>query len=310
MNRLRLLLRDLQETALVLADLHGRIGRNPGDEVARVNAETVVKRARDLEGQLTRELRDRQLDLIQYRIEHRQGEPIAAAGLTSAILLFQRMVTSIFDAVRDRPKQAYSPSAENVALSSMTVVSAKMVTPVELSLAIPNDRLLAMQSELDLTFEAALRLLQSHSTDALKELAARIGVSALSQAYRWAENSVEHRLTTAIRWQRSADQPVAVVVSADDALLLQRTIGFSSIERLADFETELELTALDEDARTFTGLSIQGQLTGTLDLGFPRGGRWITYKRYAATLSRLTRIRCADGQEEIYWTLRQLMDQP
>ena len=310
MNRLRFILRDLQETALVLADLHGRISMNPGDDILRVNAETVAKRGRDLEVQLTRELREQQLDLIQYRIEQRHGDPIPAAGLTSAVLLFQRIITSIFDAVRDRPKQIYSPSAENVALSSMTGASAKMIAPTELTLAIPNDRLLALQSELDLTFDAALRLLQSHTTDAIKELAARIGVSAVSQAYRWAENAVEHRLVTAIRWQRSADQPVGVVVTADEAFLLQRTIASSSIERLADFETELELIALDEIARTFTGLSAQGQLTGTLDLGFPRGERWVTYKRYAATLSRLTRIRCADGQEEIYWTLRQLIEQP
>jgi hypothetical protein len=309
MSRLQFILRDLQETALVLADMHGRMVKDPGDDILRVNAETVAKRGRDLETQLTRELRDRQVDLIQYRVEQRQGEPIPAAGLTSAVLLFQRIVTSIFDAVRDRPKQTYAPSAENVALSSMTVAAAKMIAPVELSLEIPNDRLLALQSELDLTFEATLRLLQSHSTEALKQLAARVGVSALSQAYRWAENAVEHRLAIGIRWQRSADQPVGVVVSADDALLLQRTIGASSIERLADFETELELTALDEIARTFTGLSVQGQLSGTLDLGFPRGERWVTYKRYAATLSRLTRVRCADGQEEIYWTLRNLADQ-
>jgi hypothetical protein len=282
---------------------------DPADDILRLNAETVAKRGRDLEGQLTRELHDQQVDLIQYRVERQGGEPIPAAALTSAVLLFQRLVTSIFDALRDRPKQIYSPSAENVALSSMTVAAAKIVTPTELSLAIPNDRLLAIQSELDLTFEAALHLLQAHTTDDLKHLAARLGASALSQAYRWAENSVEHRLTTAIRWQRSADQPVRVMLSAEEAHLLQKSIAASSIERLADFETELELIALDESARTFTGLSVHGQLTGTLDLGFPLGERWVTYKRYAATLSRLTRIRCADGQEETYWTLRQLSDQ-
>ena len=47
MNRLRFILRDLQETALVLADLHGRMSLNPADDVLRVNAETVAKRGRD-----------------------------------------------------------------------------------------------------------------------------------------------------------------------------------------------------------------------------------------------------------------------
>ena len=50
----------------------------------------------------------------------------------------------------------------------MTIASAKMIPPVELSFAIPNDRLLALESDLDLTFETALDLLQSHTTDALR----------------------------------------------------------------------------------------------------------------------------------------------
>ena len=139
-------------------------------------------------------------------------------------------------------------------------------------------------------------------------MATRIGVSPLSQTYRWAENSVEHRLTTSISWQKAADQAVKVAISADDALLLQTTIASMYLERLADFDTEIELVALDDDARTFAGRAPQGLLVGSLDLRFPRGDRWITHKRYAAALTRLVRIRCADGQEETYWTLRHLAD--
>jgi hypothetical protein len=308
MSQLAFILKDLQETAVALADLRGRISKDPNDDILRVNAETLVKRRRDLELRLDRELRGQQLDVVRYQIEHQQGGSIPAAGLAGAVLLFQRIITSIFDAVRDHPKQTYSPSTESVALSAMTVASAKMVPPIELSLAIPNDRLLALESDLDVTFETALHLLQSYTSDALKQLAARIGVSALSQTYRWAENSVEHRLMTSISWQKSADQAVKVAVSADDALLLQTTIASMYLERLADFDTEIELVALDDDARTFAGRAPQGQLVGSLDLRFPRGGRWMTHKRYAAALTRLVRIRCADGQEETHWTLRHLAD--
>ena len=308
MTRLQFILSDLQETAVVLANLQDRISKDPDDAILRVNAETLLKRRRDLELRLFREIGGQQLDLIQYRIEQQQGKPIPATGLASAILLFQRLITAIFDALRTQPKQTYSPTAESVALSTMTLASAKMIPPVELSFAIPNDRLLALDSDLDLTFMTALNLLRSHTADALRELAGRIGVSSLSEAYRWTTNSVEHRLTSSLSWRKSAHQGFAIVVSADDALLLQTTIGLLYLERLADFDTDLELVALDEDARTFAGSTPQGQLTGSLDLRFPRGGRWVTHKRYAAALTKLTRIRCADGHEETYWTLRQLSD--
>ena len=49
MNRLVFILKDLQETAVALSDLQGRISKDRGDEILRVNAETLAKRRRDLE---------------------------------------------------------------------------------------------------------------------------------------------------------------------------------------------------------------------------------------------------------------------
>src|ERR1700676_452746 len=105
MSRLLFILKDLQETAVALGDLQARISKDPTDDILRVNAETLGKRRRDLELRLDRELRGQQLDIVRYRIEHQQGKSIPAAGLASAVLLFQRIITCIFDAVRDRPKQ-------------------------------------------------------------------------------------------------------------------------------------------------------------------------------------------------------------
>ena len=309
MSPLFFILKDLQETAVTLGELQGRISKHPDDDILQVNAETLAKRRRDLELQLDRELRDQQLDVIRYQIEHHHGAAaIPVAGIAHALLLFQGIVTSVFDALRDHPKSTYSPSAESLALSAMTLASAKMVPPIELSLAMSNDRLLALESDLDVTFEAVLALLQSYTPEALKQMAARVGVSPLSQTYRWAENSVEHRLTTSITWQKSADQAVTVAVSAEDALLLQTTIASMYLERAADFDTEIELVALDDNAGTFAGRAPQGQLAGFLDESFPRRRGWTIHKRYAAALTRLLRIRCSDGQEETHWTLRQLTD--
>ena len=49
MSQLAFILKDLQETAVALADLRGRISKDPNDDILRVNAETLVKRRRDLE---------------------------------------------------------------------------------------------------------------------------------------------------------------------------------------------------------------------------------------------------------------------
>jgi len=306
MTPLALILQDLQDTAVVLSDLQARIAQHPDDDILKVNAETLLKVRHDLELQLHWELRVNQFDLISYRIEPHRPGPVPADAVAMAVHLFQRIVTSVFDAIRRQPQRTYSPSAESVALSTMSLGSAKMIPPVELSFMIPNDRLLAVASDLDVTFETVLALLQSFTADALRQLAGKVGVSPLTQVYQWAANAVDHRLTISIHWQKSADEGVAVVVPADDALLLQTTLGSLYLEELADFDTELELTALDETAWTFGGRTPQGPLIGSLDLKFPRGGRWVSHKRYAASLTRLTRTACIDGREETYWTLREL----
>src|ERR1700720_3512570 len=99
MSPLFFILKDLQETAVTLGELQGRISKHPDDDILQVNAETLAKRRRDLELQLDRELRDQQLDVIRYQIEHHHGAAaIPVAGIAHALLLFQGIVTSVFDA--------------------------------------------------------------------------------------------------------------------------------------------------------------------------------------------------------------------
>jgi hypothetical protein len=103
MTPLALILQDLQDTAVVLSDLQGRIAQHPDDDILKVNAETLLKRRHDLEQQLHRELRVNQFDLISYRIEPHRAGPVAADAVAMAVHLFQRIVTSVFDAIRRQP---------------------------------------------------------------------------------------------------------------------------------------------------------------------------------------------------------------
>jgi hypothetical protein len=76
MSQLAFILKDLQDTAVVLSDLQGRIAQHPDDDILKVNAETLLKRRHDLELQLHRELRVNQFDLISYRIEPQRPGPV------------------------------------------------------------------------------------------------------------------------------------------------------------------------------------------------------------------------------------------
>ena len=124
MTNIRYILNDLQDTDLILTRLRSPALLASGDETVQVNLEAVVKRRTDLERRLDAELKREQSDLIEYKIQRGEAMTYPARAVASAVLLFQEIVTSVFDAIRSGPKPRYGPSAENLELSSMDFAAA------------------------------------------------------------------------------------------------------------------------------------------------------------------------------------------
>jgi hypothetical protein len=295
----------LHDTDVIVRKLNDLAQDSTQDAVDRVNLEALAKRRGDLERQLGALLRADQLDLVEYRIEVASGDACPAVAVAQALLRFQEMTTCIFDALRTAPKRLYRPSPENVELSTMMVAGAR-VGSVMISLSVPNERLIAIQSDLDVAFELVFALLRVRSQNQLISVQARTGTAALSRAYAWAQNSVEHGLTTLISWQKNSAVSEAIAISKDDALLLQKTIEDTVLERTDDVERECELLSLDNASSSFVLRMPTGEeLAGLLANSFPRGA-WAIHARYLAALSRRLRVRCSTGEETARWTLNAL----
>jgi hypothetical protein len=305
MNELVSTLDSLHDTDVVVAKLNKLVQASDQDAALRTNLEALAKRRRDLERRLGAQLRDDQLDLIEYRIEAASGEICPALAVARAIQHFQEMTTTVFDAVRASPKRTYQPSQENIELSTLHLAGAR-VGSVTMSLAIPNERLLAIQSDLDLTFELVFELLRLRNREGAVKLQRRTGIAALSRALAWAQNSVEHGLTTFVSWQKSEAVSESAAISPNEALILQTTIETTAIERIDDVEQECELVSLNGVSSSFVLRAANGEeLAGRVGNGFPRGP-WTIHEHYAAALTRRLSIRCSTGEETAQWTLNSL----
>lgn len=62
----------LQETDEAVAHFSRALAENDSDDILRINAESVVKRQRDLSRRLNHMLSARQAELIRYRVERDQ----------------------------------------------------------------------------------------------------------------------------------------------------------------------------------------------------------------------------------------------
>jgi hypothetical protein len=296
-------LRSLQDTDVALGKLNGLVPEAGADTILAINLEALAKRRADLERRLGAHLRADQLDLVEYRIDAAGAEACPAIAVAQAVQRFQELTTAVFDAVRSSPKRLYQPSRDSVELSTMGVASARAGAVMMVSLSVPNDRLLAIQSDLDVSFELVFALLRVRSQGELLPLQSRVGVAALTRALAWADNSIAFGLTTFISWQKNAAVSESIEISPDEATALHAAIESTTLERVDDFEQECELLSLNNASSTFLLITAAGdEITGLLASEFPRGP-WPIHARYLATLTRRLRVRCSTGEETVRWTL-------
>lgn len=306
MSRISDIIDDLAEVDIVSQALRRLAETEPQDEIVAINLDAVLRRRADLERRLGSLLATRQVDLIRYRVELFDGSDPSALAAARSIVLFQKLVTAAFDAIRSGPKRLYRPSAENARLSSLSFARGPGGSAA-IHFTIPNDRLLILESDLDEAFGVVFDLLMTRAKTMFRNIASRAGIASVTAAHEWAENAVLYGLTTTIAWRKASDERRVISLSHSDALLFKTAIEAVSDETVEEVDRPCELLALDDAAGTFRiNLSGGDTIAGILAEGFPRGGSWTTRHWYTAVLQRAVRIRYATGEEAVRWSLRRL----
>lgn len=304
--RLADILTSLQDTDTTLRALGDLADAHPSDETVLVNIDAVTKRRKALERRLGARLRQGQLDLIRLTMHRRSDEACPAGAMARSLVVFQDMVTAVFDAIRDGPKRDYAPSAKNAELSAFRIAT----TPVDtqtVSLTLPNERLLAVRSELDLAIEIVLALFRLRTEADLRRFGEKIGIASIARLHEWAANSARERLQTTIEWRKAEDDIRTVAISHVEAAALRQLIELSWEERIESVDLECQLIGLDEARRTFRlQVSDAERIEGTLADEFPRGRHWTMNAWLFAGLVRATRVSYATGAVTTRWSLTAL----
>ena len=306
MSRLGDLLEGLAETDAVVGDLRQLGEIAPADPTVPINLDAALRRRSDLEDELAALLSRQQLDLLRYRAEQFDGSNVPAAHVARSIVLFQTLITAVFDAVRVGPKRHYLPPPESQRLSALQFAQAPGASDA-IHLVIPNEGLLAIESDVDATLDLVFDLFAARTKPAIRTIAARAGIASVTAARAWADNAVQHGLTTTISWRRRKESPRTITFSHSEALLFRTAIDAVADGAVEPRTEQCELLAIDEIARTFRLIRFGGaMIVGDIADDFPPEGHWTTRRWYLADLVRVERIHYGTGEETVHWSLRAL----
>lgn len=304
MSTIRRILDDIRDTDAVANKLRNAADATPHDEVLKINAESVAKRRSDLVRRLDQFLKNEQHDVVGYSIK-RGVERYPAAAVAKSVLSFQEMFTAIFDALRNTPKIRYRPSKESVDLSTMDFATAGQGSVV-VSLHIPNDRLLLVESDLDRTFARLFQLLATRRQDDFRELVAIVGIASITKTFAWAQVSAESGFDTSITWGKSYDDRKLLNIAHIEAISIRDAIDATSEESERRVEYDCILEGIDPTTSYFhivlsDGTDIKGE-TDDLFLNIP----WTTKRPYRAELVCRSVIKFATGESKETWKLIKL----
>lgn len=309
MNEIHRILELLQDTDEASVRFEQLTRDNPDDLANLVNVRAVRKRRADLERRLNAELRTSQADLVQYHIKKTEEDRYPVVAVAEAISGFQQLVTSVFDALRSTPKKRYRPQPDNVALSTLDLAMALPVGSVLVSMSIENNRLLAIQSELDQTFERVFEILNTRDSEHLRQLADVVGIASIAKAHDWAASAAWHGLNTKIEIQKdTTKEPRRFEISNSQAQTLMEVIEEKSDKEIEPETVMGELIGIDVDPdpdRTYFHIETNDKrtLTGQLDVSFPRDQHWAVHVIYTARVAKVTTTKYATGEERIEWVL-------
>jgi hypothetical protein len=303
MSQLGNILLDLRDSDATLADLAALANLEPVDPVIDLNREAIERRRHDLERDLHDLLKRQQLDLLRYKVARSGGGPCPASGLARSIWCLQELITSVFDAVRSREGE----SRENAELTALMFASAERGSVV-VSLSIPNERLLLVQSDLDVSLQLIFDFLQIRTSGGLRGIAQRVGFKSTAALYLWAETFMEYGLEVSLHWQKTAEWARAASLSLNEALVLKTTIEATYDDLAEAIELDCQLINLDTRNGNFLVETTDGrQITGRLGDEFPRTSGPVLSGLYRATLMRVVRQSYASGEQSAAWILRKLL---
>jgi hypothetical protein len=287
--------------------LESLLASNPSETSLVIGINSAERRRAKLEVEFTELAASMELDVYRYRLIN-DGR-LTLSAVSDAWLLFQRLFSVTFDAIKTgKKKQRARISDENAGLTAFGY-GYSFSGSLGVTLTLPNERLLAYDTEIDQATRTVFALSKSADTDAIKDYAGTLGLPVIRAVYEWAEHHAKHGLGVGIEWQKNEEIRGTVLVQREELASLADAIMSSSEKEEEEITLDGRLEAADILASSFKFLAdgASEEISGHFDEGIiSESNRVQLPARYRATIRATSMVRFATEEEVTSYRLLKL----
>lgn len=221
----------------------------PNDSSLLATLDSLAKRASELEVSYLSQANRDHLDVCSYRIfaEDVVNYPIISIG--SALRDFQRLFSTIYDALVNGAKRRARLTPETVALSTLSY-GFSFSGSVGVALTIPSERML-VDNNLQAAMQRMVEMIKAESSDQVHFHTTELGSASVRALYQWADDHVKGGVGAEVRWIHQNQEFASIKVDAERLKNLERAILETSDEEETTFTLEGILVGADTKTHSF-----------------------------------------------------------
>lgn len=268
MSALFEIIEKIQDTEAALAMAERAIARSPHSETLAITVKSIQKRRESLESQFTEIAKAQRLDVCSYRIFSETQDNIKISSLANALHDFQSLFTTVFDALKNGPKERAKTDAATTANSAFDFGycfsgSAGIV------MTMPAELVLVGESALDNTIIEIFEMANTTTPDQLRIHAKRLGLASVRKVYQWVTNHLQAGAGADIQWKKNNDLKLKLFIQVPQLEALQKSILETSDETEDPIEVSGELVGFDANLHRFhfkteDGVDMRGETSPKL----------------------------------------------
>jgi hypothetical protein len=306
MSRLAELQRDLQSAAAAVAHAERTLAAHPLVPSVLATLRTIQNHRASLEEQFFAAADELGLDACGYRIEL-EGHTASISGLTAVLGTFQKIFSTVYDALEHGPKKTAKNSAETI---EATTLGFAYTFPgsVGVMMTLANDRTL-FEAKLDAAMGTTFDLIRASDSKEIQLLTDLVGVPSVRLVHQWAEENVKAGFGADIVWRRDDVVKREVRIQAPEIAQKAATIkAMSAQETVVVVGELLDVDVLDH---TFRMKASDKIIHGTFNKAITANKPAQLPKTYQATLIVMQKIVVEEsGEEQIDYFLVDLEPPP
>ena len=303
MTELSLLQSQLLEINKAIMELQKNIVKTPNNPSLSSSMMSLTKRYQEVEVEFKKVANNVGSDVLDYRLFKSESPNITS--VTSVVQEFQRLLTIVYDALKNGARNDRHISEESIEKTSLNF-GYTYPGSVGVVLTLPNDRLLLMDSDVDEAIKKTFELIDVSDVSQIETFSKALGHGTIKTLDDWTTTHLYYGIEAEIKWSKGNHIEHKKNIQLPELKQLKSFIEKTPIEESSTFEVTGQLVGIDVKNRTFHVVTNERDYAGKLSENITEEPKVELPKIYVFKIKMLKKVYMS--KESLVYTLLSLMD--